>query len=969
MEPPPTEPARPLLLHFGPFRLEEAEARLSRDGAALELQPRELSVLCELAARPQRLITKDELLDAVWGHRHVSESVLKAIVSRVRAVLGDDAKQPRWIETVSRRGYRFIGSAGAPAPSAAGEAPVVADALLVGRTTALERLHQALAAARQGRRQLLLVAGEPGIGKTRLIDAFADAATAATAATPLRLARGQCIDQLGAGEPYMPLLDALDALVRADPTLPALLRQVAPTWLAQLPWHLDEALRGQLQREALGATPERMLREMGELLDRLAATQPLLLVLEDLHWSDPATVQLLGYLARRRQPAQLLVLGSVRPAEIIAAEHPLAALRRELRLHRLCDEIELEAFAEPHIAQLLAARLGSDVEAPEAFVQALHQHTAGLPLFVVHMLDELVAEGALQSQADGAWRFPEPSALAATTHVVDMVGHQLARLPAEVQATLAVASVAGVEFLHLPLAQALAQPADAVLQQLEQAAARGRWLRAGGTVALPDGRVAARYAFRHALYRHVLYQQQAAGTRATRHAALAEALAAAWGTHDEVAAERALHLELGGQPAAAARQLVHVARRALMRSAPREALRATAHGMDLLQRAPAATEAGSTELDLRVMEAVATTRLHVVSSPVAGAAFERTRALAERAGPSPARARALHGLWWVRFARGELRDAEPMAQALLDRALADGDPALQLAGRSTLGLTLAMRGRFVPAREQLHAALALHETLAPQLPPGLFVQDPGVEVRAYLSVLSWWLGEPAEARRFSAAAVERAFEVRHPLSQLVALHLQAGLHWFAEEPEAALQAVDRLQAVIRDNDLPPMPGSFGWLRGHAVAVLHDRAAGLAEMREAERSVQGLGLRVGLTGFHQHHAQELQAQGDPAAALAAVDEGLRLAEQMGEAYLLSPLRRHRGQLLLDAGDAEGARRERRLALQLAEEQGARFHELAARVDGFDDAPAAHGARITALLAAYGAERGPLLQRARARVGAA
>ena len=153
----------------------------------------------------------------------------------------------------------------------------------------------------------------------------------------------------------------------------------------------------------------------------------------------------------------------------------------------------------------------------------------------------------------------------------------------------------------------------------------------------------------------------------------------------------------------------------------------------------------------------------------------------------------------------------------------------------------------------------------------------------------------------------------------------------------------------------------------AVAVLQDREAGLAEMREAERSVQAMGLRIGITGFHQHHAQVLHAMGDTAAALAALDEGLRLGDATGEAYLLSPLRRHRGRLLQEAGDAEGARRERALALQLAQEQGARFHELAVRVDAFDDAPDAHRARIAELLAAYGAERGPLLQRARARIG--
>src|SRR4030095_16600827 len=154
-----------------------------------------------------------------------------------------------------------------------------------------------------------------------------------------------CVEQYGAGEPHLPILEALTDLCRRDPALVELIRAVAPTWLFQLPWLSSAVEREALRQELSGAGQTRMLREMGELLDRYTEERPLLLVTEDLHWSDHATVQLIDYVTRRRTGTRLLWLASFRLSEIIGADHPLATVRRELRLHRLCDEIWLYVFS------------------------------------------------------------------------------------------------------------------------------------------------------------------------------------------------------------------------------------------------------------------------------------------------------------------------------------------------------------------------------------------------------------------------------------------------------------------------------------------------------------------------------------------------------------------------------------------------------------------------------------------------
>jgi hypothetical protein len=151
--------------------------------------------------------------------------------------------------------------------------------------------------AQQGERQVGFVTGEAGLGKTTLVDA---GCAQMAVAGPLRLGRGQCLDHHGAGEAYLPVLEALGQLCRGPQGAPlvAQLAQYAPTWLLQMPAFVSPGEVEGLQRRVLGATQERMLRECAEVVDVLTAAQLLVLVLEDLHWSDAATLDLLAYLAR-----------------------------------------------------------------------------------------------------------------------------------------------------------------------------------------------------------------------------------------------------------------------------------------------------------------------------------------------------------------------------------------------------------------------------------------------------------------------------------------------------------------------------------------------------------------------------------------------------------------------------------------------------------------------------------------------
>jgi hypothetical protein len=458
----------------------------------------------------------------VWGHQFVSESVLKTTISDLRSALQDDPKQARYIETVSRRGYRFIGTltdvtkplAPAPvlkAPGPQNEPLSAAAQDSIGRAKVLARLNTAWGAAAAGRRQVVWVSGEAGVGKTTVVERFMREVGEA------RCAYGHCVEQYGAGEPHLPILEALTDLSHRDASLVDLIRAVAPTWLFQLPWLAGAEEREALRRELSGAGQARMLREMGELLDRYTEQRPLLLVTEDLHWSDPATVQLMDYLARRRSRARLLWLGSFRVTELIAAEHPLATVRHELRLHGLGTELVLDDFSVAEVGEYLAARVPA-LEVEPALVRALHDRTDGLPLFVAGVIDDLVGHPA--PEGDPQARL---AAMAIPETLSGVIDRYIQELTPEQRSLLETASVCGVQFRLSTVARVLDVDAMTLADSCAELARRQRWLK---DLPLPPHSPLSDsgYVFRHALYREVLYKRLGRLSRVDLHRKVAVSL-------------------------------------------------------------------------------------------------------------------------------------------------------------------------------------------------------------------------------------------------------------------------------------------------------------------------------------------------------------------------------------------------------------------------------------------------------------
>jgi DNA-binding winged helix-turn-helix (wHTH) protein/tetratricopeptide (TPR) repeat protein len=624
-------------LAFGDFSLDLASGRLWHCDEVAALTPKAFAVLRRLVEDRGQLVSKEELLRAGWAKTHVSEGVLKVIILEIRRALGDDPAAPSFIETVPRRGYRFIGPR---ARQANGSAAVNPRAALVGRDDVLARLDDRLAGALAGHRQLVFVSGEAGIGKTSVLDAFL---ARAASGLDLSIARGACLEHYGAAEAYLPVLEALGRLLRepgADRVI-RVLRTHAPTWLAQLPWleHRDER---EARDHPLGITNERMLREMAEALEALSAVIPVVLVLEDLHWSDHSTLDLLAMLGRRQEAARLLVVGGYRPVEAIVAAHPLRALIQGLRVRRQCEDIALAFLREPEIAAYLAQRFGGHAF-PAELARALHLRTDGNPLFMVRVVDELVALRVLD-QKDDRWCLRSP--IGEIARVVPdslraLVEKQIDRLPSETQRLLEAASVLGTEFTSGSLAAGLDLQASAIEDRCDELARQGQFLSAAPLFVRPDSTQVSRYRFTHGLYPHAIAERVPAGRRLRLHQRVGEWLERTYGAQAAtMASPLAWHFGEAGDHRRAIRYLVLAAENAAARFAYGDAIRVLERARSLVCHLPADARSG---MEVELLQRIGDGHYGRGAWIECANAYEAAARAAET-GPTSTRVHALRGL-------------------------------------------------------------------------------------------------------------------------------------------------------------------------------------------------------------------------------------------------------------------------------------------------------------------------------------
>jgi DNA-binding winged helix-turn-helix (wHTH) protein/predicted ATPase len=918
---------------FDRHRFDPGSGRLWNGRREVSLTPRAAAVLAELVERAGQVVTRQELLQSVWGDTVVSEAALTACIQELRRALADDARRPRFIETRHRRGYRFAASVlpSAPlAPSRATPPPTP----VVGRKRELVELMECLERAAGGARQIIFVTGEPGIGKTTLIELFlAEAARG----DQRRIAQGRCIPTHGAGEAYLPLLEAMTGLCRepGGQAITRLLRRHAPTWLTQMPSLTSPSELRALQRQTSGLTRERMLRELAEAVEVMTADVPLLLWLEDLQWSDRPTIEWLNYLARRPGPARVLVLASCRPFDALARGHPLDAVKDEMKLRGHCREIAVPRLDAAAVAEYLARRFPGEL-ALDDLAAMIHERTGGNPLFVVNVADDLVRRAVLVERG-GRWERVGSSGLEAIAIPEDvhrMIGHQLDRARSSERRILDAASAAGVTFSAAAVAAAAEIDLDDVERTCADLAARDSFLVSSGLAAWPDGTVAGRYGFRHALYQEVVYDRVPAARRERLHRRIGDRIEVGLGDRTvEAAAELAMHFERGRDPSRAIRYLQMAGAVATQRSAAREAVTHVSRALELLRDQPSTPERAAQEVALQIALGGPLMAVKGRGAPEVEHAYTRAQELCQQIGDSPQLFPAVWGLFLFHRSRGQIERAHGFAERLLALARVGDDPGLLVQAHHSLWATRFARGELMAVGDHVAEALALYDAERDASLAAVYGNhDPAV---CGLGHGAWALelrGEPEQASRMSADAVERARTLGHPFSEAHALLYAARLAQFRGDWQATRERAEAAAALASERGFVQLQAWASITSGWALAESGETSDGVDRVRKGVAAIARMGSEDFKTYFLGLLAATLAKAGETATALDAVADALAAVDRSGERFYAPELHRLKGTLLLVIShDRAAAVRCFETALEIARRQGAQALERRARHD--------------------------------------
>ncbi|MBZ5506148.1 MAG: AAA family ATPase [Acidobacteriia bacterium] len=870
-----------------------------------------LKILVEHAGE---LVNKQQMFDAVWPGTFVGDAVLKDSIRQLREALSDDAGSPSYIETAHRRGYRFIGKISQPAldkhsipqpgpgsvslplnTSAPGSSPVAVRAL--GRDAELAKMLSWLDRVRTGERQTLFITGEAGIGKTTLVQAFLEQAEQVPG---IVVVRGQCLEHFGSGEAYLPVLDGFSRLCRSSAGAPVLgaLREEAPSWLTHMSSLAPRSERDDLQSHSGSTTREGMLREMAEAIERLTSGSPLLLVLEDLHWSDYSTLDLVSYLARRRDPAQLMIIGTYRPVDVILSDHPIRGVKRELQAHSLCHEIPLEYLTEETVAQYLAARFpGRDL--PSRLRHTIYRRTDGNPLFMVNLVEYLTDHRVIVED-QGRWKLcVECSEIehGIPSSLKELIEKQIERLNTDERAVLEAASATGMEFSTVAVAAGLDMPTAWVEKHCEELARRHHFLSPAWLSELPDGTVTSRHRFNHVLYREVPYSLISPMRRAQIHQRIAERAVEIFKDRaNEIAAELAMHFEQSRDWPRALQYLIEAARTATQRSAHHEAVELSRRGLEVLKRLPEATGRAQQEITLRMMLSVSLMAFQGFAADEMEKIHALGKELLRLQGPSPQLFNMLALLVLFYKFSGQIQSAQFIAEQLLQIAETLNDSALTMEAHRTMGSALIEQGKCAEALKYFNQASALYPANRNHRYTLAIAHDCKVVSECFAARALWGLGHPDGALDRMRGALAFARELSHPASWIFAAHFSAQLHQLRGEAVLARERASEVVKLADEYGLDLWQELGNIDMGWAEAELGNRQQGIDQMQRGIAAYMATGAKLWCPYFLGLLAGQLSRSGRVEEGLRTIGQALSLAEESGELYAMDGLYRIKNELV-------------------------------------------------------------------------
>ena len=890
------------MLCFGEYQLDPAQG-LKRGQHDIRITPKSLSLLCLLAQRAGQVVTKEEIFRLVWRDTAVSDSALTSCIQELRGALGDEVKRPRYIETLHRRGYRFVARTlnGITQPPPVMAVPLLRpDIPFVGREAPVKEMVSAWTSANHGRRQVLFITGDAGAGKTTTVSVFL---TRLAAAGPIRAIWAQCVQHFGVGEPYEPLLEAITRLCRqaSGQQFLSTLEQHAPTWLAQIPGLLPPRRFAELQRGAAGTTKERMLRELTGALEAITVDAPLILWLEDLQWSDVSTLDWISTFAARPEAARLLLIGTVRSSELASTHQRLASLIDNLVLKGLCRELVLHGLDEPATAEYVSLRFpcrAGEAESFASLARLVQRHTAGNPLFVTHVFNDLVSRGCLL-ETGGNWCLSGPIGapdLGIPESLRRVINGEIDQLSVAERALLEVASVVGMNFALQIVASVMETPTREAEATLSSLVYRQRFVGRSQTLETA-GSVASGFRFLHVLYRDAFYQRIAPGRLAQLHQSVGDCKESVQADSVQlIAAELAMHFELAGKIDRAVFYLQQAAQNARSRSAFVEAKIHLDKALLLIQQQAVTRERNEHEAILLIELGAIFQATHGWGAKQAEDSYSRAQRLLQDLGKEARSFTALWGLWLFYWGRGFLDNAWDLVEDLLDIASRVGGPATLVQAHHAAWATAFSRGDLNTTLQHTDEGLRLYdEERDSPLLARFGSHDAKVCCHMFRARALALLGRTEEATEHSNNSIEFARKIIHPFSHALALVFASGLGQLVCDCLATRNHAAAAIKIAREQEFRLLLAWASAFDGWAEAHDGESKDGLQKIINSIGSVREISC-----GQFQPHLLGLLAEtrlkaGQFPEAMSAVEEALNLAVQSGERFYEAELLRLKGEV--------------------------------------------------------------------------
>jgi adenylate cyclase len=774
------------------------------------------------------------------------------------------------------------------------------------------------------------IAGEPGIGKTTLVDEFL---ARMNAGTPAWVARGRCSERLAGTEAYLPILESIESLLRGDVTgeIAQTLWRVAPSWASQvLPDPVQQKFRPPVPSQ------DRLKQELGNLFEELSRTQPVVLIVEDLHWAGASTVELLAYLGMRLGSLRALVLVTYRLEELQFTRHPFIPVKLELQARGTCREVKLDFLTQDDLERYLEL-VFPDHRFPPGFAQLLHTKTEGSPLFMVDLVRTLHDRGVI-ARHEGRWRLTQELrevAREVPESVRSMIDRKIGLLSDADRQLLRVASVQGDRFDAAIVADALGLDAADVEERLEALERQLAFVRGLGERELPDGTITLSCRFVHVLYQNALYRSLTPARRASLSSAVAEALEQHYTSrHSEVAAELAVLFETARAPDRAVHYFGMAAEHAGRMSAHREAVSLGEHGQRLLA-AQRDDDHVRRRLELNLLAAVGPSLVasRGYGAPEVRDTYARARELSQQLDDRLRHFAALRGLWEYHLLRSNVRAALELAHELYDLAERLGDTALRVVAHGVMGDTSLQLGDFAAARSYTDGGIAIYDPRRhASLATDYVGYDPGMGCCSMSANALWYLGFPDQALQRSQEAVTVARQLVHPSTLAFALG-HAGLHhYLRREPRATLDRADEAMALSAEYGLAFWSAFAAILKGWSLVQLEGNSASIEQMKQGLLGYRDTGGSLERPYWLAMLAESYQSTGRIGEALATVELALQECRDAGVGFFEAELHRMKGELILaqDTSDATIAEHSFLEALDIARRQLAKSLELRAAV---------------------------------------